>query len=353
MTPVIGPSVWKQPAYAIPSWVARGEFVMFGWEEEDANGKPTKHLVDYLDAALAAGAKVIVQLDAVESIPWNHPAIIAFCQPDEPDNLVVNELGKGAAGNPEGVYATLAANYVLAKKNRPDLPVFVNIDGWQFGWQKADYARIFGQADYVGFDYYENERGITLQDWIDRFNLIKAAAGGKLAFAWIGTSLQNLGTTYYPTERPPTAAETTTAIEFFKAQGMSRAYFSQSFTPFSYDSTPADIVAVIKQEEAGSAPPLPTPTPTPAPTPSPGVPMVLTDAQVAKTARIIRRLGDQVTTLTAANGALTKTNADQARQMADLQKQLTSAVTVSPAFVAAANDLAALVGPMADPASAN
>lgn len=246
-------SVFKQPSYNFPIWINRGVTLFYGWEEQnDANGKPTVHLIDYLNSAQSAGVKVLVQLDAVEAIPWNHPAIAGFVQPDEADDLIVN--------GDTTVYGRLALYYKTAKQQRPDLAVYLNIDGWQWGWHKVDYGAIFACADYVGDDYYYDARDLSMSDWVARQTAIKASAGGKMVFTFVATSFQNLDPTYYPGERTPTAASVNDQFAAAGSLGLSTPLFPQSFTPFRYDSTPADVSAAITLHNA-SAPPKPVPPP--------------------------------------------------------------------------------------------
>lgn len=254
---LIGPNaVYKQPASTIHDWMNRGVTVFIGWEEGlDTNGKPTVHLVDYLNTAQAAGAKVIVQLDAIEVIPWNHPAIAGFIQTDEPDNMIVN----GATW----VYDSLRTTYATAKANRPDLPVYENIDGWQFGWHKVDYAQLFACADYVGDDYYCDARNLSIDEWVTRQNVIKTAAGGKFAFTFVATSFQNLDPAYYAGERTPSAASVQRQFDEATKLGIATPLFPQSFSPFRYDSTPADVNATITAANAKVPPPQPVPSPIP------------------------------------------------------------------------------------------
>lgn len=244
---LVGPNaVWKQPIAQFGALQSQGVTILDNWEEQlDANNQPTISLQTYLDKAHTAGLKVIVQLNATQPIPWKHPAIAATSQDDEPDNIWVS--------GDTGITARLQTQYAMSKANRPDLPVYLNIDGWQWQWQKPPYTTFFACCDFLIDDYYFDLRALDIADWSARQSAIQTQAAGKLVATYVATSYQNEPAIYYPNQRTPTVASVQQQFDAAAALQLATPIFPQSFNPFAYTSQPADISALIAE---ANAPPL-------------------------------------------------------------------------------------------------
>ena len=249
-------SVWSQPLPEIGVWKTRGVTTLLRWEEQlDAAGKPTVNLPVYLAAAKAAGMTVSIQLDAVEPIPYVDATISSFLQPDGTDNAIVNCLGNHtwATATPTELQAAnaviqrAAAFYATAKTKRPDALVYMTIDGWQEQWKKFPYAPLLDCCDRFLVYYYYDVRGETPAGWLDRMNDTALLDPNKFDGIFIGCSDQNLNTSYYPNQRPPTVESVSWTVNTAKSWKCGYTYFPQSFPPpkFIYDATPPDIAQAI------------------------------------------------------------------------------------------------------------
>lgn len=241
---LVGPNaVWKQPVRNFTALRAQGVSVLIGWEEEfDGNHQPTVNLQTYLDKAAAAGFIVIIQLDAVQPIPWQSPVIKGSIQTDEPDNVWVS--------GDTGITQRLKDQYAASKANRPDMPVYMDIDGWQWQWQKPPYATFFAACDFLLDDYYFDLRALTIPDWSARQSAIQTQAAGKLVGTFVSTAYQNEPAIYYPTQRSPTVASVTQQFDAANAMALATPLFPQTFNPFQYTGQPMDITTLIASRNA-------------------------------------------------------------------------------------------------------
>ena len=248
--------VWYQPASSFALWKSRGINTLVGCPL----GAEGVSRAQWMDAARKAGLSYIAK-------PTDDPAdlksdladanLIAWEQPDEPD---------GAGNLPPD---QIIANYRTWKATG-DKTVLLNVDGWKTQYRPAaDYLQYFQGADWIAFDYYILNRGegpANISKIGDRLDQLKQWTGGKKKlFVFIECSDQDLrvtdwattpdadGKTLAPQMRGPTADEMRQEIEVAMAHGASGIiYFPQVIGRGweSFDGTPADCVAAMKDINA-------------------------------------------------------------------------------------------------------
>ena len=167
-------SVYSQPVSLFQTWKSRGIYHLWNWEPQlGTDENPSVTMLQYLDAAQAAGMKVALQFGTPSPIPYHHPAIYAFTLPDEYDNQVVNKMGTNNPPNltdaqalaVEQLYEQAEAWCAVARTKRPDLPIMGSFSADQEQYAKAIYPRLIAPLDFYGWDYYFDLRDLTGQQW--------------------------------------------------------------------------------------------------------------------------------------------------------------------------------------------
>ena len=233
-------AVWLQPTYLMDQWKAAGVNTLFGYESEGGSVS----LAQWNSAAVSKGLYTIRTPGKNAAADRADPYLLAYMLDDEPDlkNVKVN---------------TLQAQYNALKQLNPNIPVVVNYAGgavlhWQANVTSKTYTGYLKATDWVSSDIYP-VTGWGLPDRIDApgkaVTTLMRASGGKPQFAFIETSNQNLS--WVPNDKGVTggqfSAELWTAINH-GAKGIT--YFPQQIGGFSYDATPADVLAAMKTQNA-------------------------------------------------------------------------------------------------------
>ena len=249
-------SVYSQPVSLFQTWKSRGIYHLWNWEPQlGTDENPSVTMLQYLDAAQAAGMKVALQFGTPSPIPYHHPAIYAFTLPDEYDNQVVNKMGTNNPPNltdaqalaVEQLYEQAEAWCAVARTKRPDLPIMGSFSADQEQYAKAIYPRLIAPLDFYGWDYYFDLRDLTGQQWTQRNAAMIAIAPTKAAFSWVSSAKQNNPGGFYPNERTPTVQSVAYQLDCLEYARIQWSLFPDSFPPpnFQYDGTDQDIADLL------------------------------------------------------------------------------------------------------------
>jgi hypothetical protein len=241
--------VWLQPTSSFSTWKARGINTLVGAESQGG----TVSVDTWANAADSAGLYQIRAPRSTISKDKTDANLMAWLQPDEPD---VNNL----------TAQTLKTNYNAWRKVDPNKPIMTNFSGGNLlvGTTPAStyQQKYLPSSDWVGNDFYP-VTGWDRPDWIDfssaanphltegtAVTQFSQISNHKPQFAFIETSKQNLSWT--PANTPGVTAdqfrgELWDAI-IHGARGV--IYFPQAFNGFSYDATPASVVAEMTKQDA-------------------------------------------------------------------------------------------------------
>jgi hypothetical protein len=256
--------VWAQPpktddhAQNFEYWKSVGVNTLVGHDTGPQKNVSEK---EWDAKAKAAGLKVIrlPSPDTAYDIQqYNDGHLVAWMIRDENDKIAAN-AGKWD----NSTLKTAVLDPVAAMRAKaPQIPITANFMGTQFGYGRNNwYKQAVDSLDFYSYDWYPFNTGYPLQLTIVERSRTITSWTGKNPIIYIETSDQKLKLdpvnqnpayqNHVSLMRGPTAKEVRGQMAISVALGAPGIiFFADSFHPFHYDGTPADVAQVLKQENA-------------------------------------------------------------------------------------------------------
>lgn len=250
--------VWSQPpktddhADNFGFWKSIGVNTLVGHDTG-----PQKNITEkqYDAAAQAAGLKVIRKPSADTAYDiqaYNSGTLVAWMHADESDKIAAN-AGKWDNAT---LNQAILNNAKLWRQQAPQIPIFSNFMGSQFGYNRDDWYKqaIQQGTDFYSYDWYPYNTGYSVYiTLVERAQKITAWSG-KNPLIYIETSDQRLkrdpayqNPAFAATVskmRGPSAQEVRGEMAIAVAEGAPGIiFFADTFYPFHYDGT-APIISI-------------------------------------------------------------------------------------------------------------